>query len=190
MGRQNKHIRFQVAHKAAQMIVEEGISDYVFAKRKAARFFGLLDSDTLPSNDEIKEALRMHQSIFLTKDRASRIKELRLESLNLMKKLNIFNPYLIGNVAEGIAIKYPVINIQLRTDALKEIEYFLINEGIIYSIKDKKINRTEKKVFPILSFENNGILIELSINANINIKNNFNQYSIKELEKIMTESIN
>ena len=190
MARQNKHIRFQVAHKAAQMIVEEGISDYAFAKRKAARFFGLLDGDTLPSNDEIKEALRMHQSIFLTKDRASRLKELRLESLNLMKKLNIFNPYLIGNVAEGIAIKYPVINIQLRTDALKEIEYFLINEGIIYSIKDKKINRTEKKVFPILSFENNGILIELSINANINIKKNIHQHSIKELEKIMTESIN
>ena len=190
MARQNKYIRFQVAHKAAQMIVEEGISDYAFAKRKAARFFGLLDRDTLPSNDEIKEALRMHQSIFLTKDRALHIKELRLESLDLMKKLNIFNPYLIGNVAEGIAIKYPVINIQLRTDALKEIEYFLINEGIIYSIKDKKINHAEKKVFPILSFENNGILIELSINANINIKNNFNQYSIKELEKIMTESIN
>ena len=80
MTRQSKHIRFQVAHKAAQMIVEEGISDYAFAKRKAARFFGLLDGDTLPSNDEIKEALRTHQSIFLTKDQASRLKELRLES--------------------------------------------------------------------------------------------------------------
>jgi len=190
MARQSKHIRFQVAYKAAQMIVEEGISDYAFAKRKAARFFGLLDGDTLPSNAEIKEALRTHQSIFLTKDQASRLKELRLESLNLMKKLNIFNPYLIGNVAEGIAIKYPVINIQLRTDALKEIEYFLINDGIIYSIKDKKINSAEKKAFPILSFENNGVLIELSINPNTNIKNNINQYSIKELEKIMTESIN
>ena len=190
MARQNKHIRFQVAHKAAQMIVEEGISDYAFAKRKAARFFGLLDGDTLPSNDEIKEALRMHQSIFLTKDRASRLKELRLESLNLMKKLNIFNPYLIGNVAEGIAIKYPVIKIQLLTDALKEIEYFLINDGITYNIKDKKINNAEKETFPILSFENNGVLIELSINPDINIKKNIHQYSIKELEKIMTESIN
>ena len=38
MARQSKHIRFQVAHKAAQMMAEEGISDYAFAKRKAAKF--------------------------------------------------------------------------------------------------------------------------------------------------------
>jgi hypothetical protein len=31
MARQSKHIRFQVAHKAAQMMAEEGISDYAFA---------------------------------------------------------------------------------------------------------------------------------------------------------------
>ena len=42
MARQSKHIRFQVAHKAAQMMAEEGISDYAFAKRKAAKFFGLM----------------------------------------------------------------------------------------------------------------------------------------------------
>ena len=30
MARQNKHIRLQVAHKAAQMMSEEGISDYAF----------------------------------------------------------------------------------------------------------------------------------------------------------------
>ena len=107
-----------------------------------------------------------------------------------MKKLNIFNPYLIGNVAEGIAIKYPVINIQLRTDALKEIEYFLINNGITYDIRDKKINNPEKETFPILSFENNGLLIELSINPNINIKKNIHQHSIKELEKIIAGNIN
>ena len=190
MARQSKDIRFQVAHKAAQMMAEEGISNYAFAKRKAARFFGLLDGDTLPSNNEIKEALRTHQAIFLTEDQTLRLKELRLESLNLMKKLNIFNPYLIGNLAEGIVSKYPVINIQLRTDELKEIEYFLINNEITYKIKDKKINNAGKEIIPILIFENNVALIELSINPNINIKKNTNQYSIKELEKIIAENIN
>ena len=67
---------------------------------------------------------------------------------------------------------------------------FIKKYSISLSIKDKKINHAEKKVFPILSFENNGVLIELSINPDINIKNNIHQYSIKELEKIMTESIN
>ena len=64
MARQSKHIRLQVAHKAAQMMAEEGISDYAFAKRKAAKFFGLDDGDSLPSNEEINDAIKEHQAIF------------------------------------------------------------------------------------------------------------------------------
>jgi hypothetical protein len=80
MARQSKHIRFQVAHKAAQMMAEEGISDYAFAKRKAAKFFGLMDGDALPSNDEINDAIKEHQAIFFDEEHEQRLKELRLEA--------------------------------------------------------------------------------------------------------------
>ena len=79
MARQSKHIRFQVAHKAAQMMAEEGISDYAFAKRKAAKFFGLDDGDALPSNDEINDAIKEHQAIFLMKNMRSDLKHLDLK---------------------------------------------------------------------------------------------------------------
>jgi hypothetical protein len=64
MARQSKYIRLQVAHKAAQIMAEEGISDYAFAKRKAAKFFGLIEGNMLPSNNEINEAIKEHQAIF------------------------------------------------------------------------------------------------------------------------------
>ena len=112
MARQSKHIRFQVAHKAAQMMAEEGISDYAFAKRKAAKFFGLMDGEALPSNDEINDAIKEHQAIFFDEEHEARLKVLRLEALSLMKKLKAFNPHLTGPALDGTAGRYPTIHIQ------------------------------------------------------------------------------
>ncbi len=124
MARQSKHLRFQVAHKAAQMMAEEGISDYAFAKRKAAKFFGLQDGDALPSNDEINDAIKEHQAIYFDEEHEARLKVLRLEALSLMKKLIAFNPHLTGAALDGTAGRYPTLHIQLYADSMKEVEFF------------------------------------------------------------------
>ena len=126
MARQSKHIRFQVAHKAAQMMAEEGISDYAFAKRKAAKFFGLMDGDALPSNDEINDAIKEHQAIFFDEEHEERLKVLRLEALSLMKRLSAFNPHLTGGALDGTAGRYPTLHIQLYADSMKEVEFFYL----------------------------------------------------------------
>ena len=56
--------RLIVAARAAEIIMEEGITDYLFAKKKAAKYLGLLSSDRLPSNHEIDLALKDYQNIF------------------------------------------------------------------------------------------------------------------------------
>ena len=48
--------RLIVARRAAEVIMEEGITDYLFAKKKAAKYLGLLPSENLPSNQEIDNA--------------------------------------------------------------------------------------------------------------------------------------
>ena len=53
-----------VASRAAEIIMEEGVTDYLFAKRKAAKFLGLLTNDNLPSNHEIDNALKAYRNIF------------------------------------------------------------------------------------------------------------------------------
>ena len=45
-----KNIRVTVANKAAELISEEGITDYHYAKTKAAKFLGLNTKEKLPSN--------------------------------------------------------------------------------------------------------------------------------------------
>ena len=52
------NLRREVAAAAARMMAEDGISDFGFAKRKAARQLGASDADALPTNAEIEAELR------------------------------------------------------------------------------------------------------------------------------------
>ncbi len=189
MARQSKHIRFQVAHKAAQMMAEEGISDYAFAKRKAAKFFGLNDGDALPSNDEINEAIKEHQTIYFDEEHEARLKVLRLEALSLMKKLIAFNPHLTGAALDGTAGRYPTLHIQLYADSMKEVEFFLLNHNIVYETRDRK-SRTkdpmqDKKMIPVLTLEGSMGPIELLIYHVDDLKINKSKASIEETEALL-----
>jgi hypothetical protein len=191
MARQSKHIRFQVAHKAAQMMAEEGISDYAFAKRKAAKFFGLMDGDALPSNDEINDAIKEHQAIYFDEEHEERLKILRLEALSLMKKLIAFNPFLTGGALDGTAGRYPTIHIQLYADSLKEVEFFLLNHNVSYKTRDRK-SRTkdpmqDKKIIPILIVEGSLGSIELLIYHIDDLKINKPKGSILEVKNILNQ---
>ena len=189
MARQSKHIRFQVAHKAAQMMAEEGISDYAFAKRKAAKFFGLMDRDALPSNDEINDAIKEHQAIFFDEEHEERLKVLRLEALSLMKKLSAFIPHLTGGALDGTVGRYPTIHIQIYADSMKEVEFFLLNHNIAYETRDQK-SRTkdqmqDKKISPVLTLKGLMGPIELLIYHIDDLKINKLKASIEETEMLL-----
>jgi hypothetical protein len=192
MARQSKHIRFQVAHKAAQMMAEEGISDYAFAKRKAAKFFGLMDGDALPSNDEINDAIKEHQAIFFDEEHEASLKILRLEALSLMKKLNAFNPHLTGGVLDGTAGRYPTIHIQIYADSMKEVEFFLLNHNIAYETRDRKSHTKDpmqdKKIIPVLTLEGSMGPIELLIYHVDDLKINKSKASINEIQELISKN--
>jgi hypothetical protein len=190
MARQSKHIRFQVAHKAAQMIAEEGISDYAFAKRKAAKFFGLLDGDALPSNDEINDAIKKHQAIFFDEEHEVQLKALRAEALSLMRKLKFFNPHLTGGVLDGTIGRYPITYIHLYADSMKEVEFFLLNQNISYKTRDRKSQikdpMQDKKKIPVLILNGSLGPIELFIYHFDDLKiNNKYKATINEIEKLI-----
>jgi len=189
MARQSKHIRFQVAHKAAQMMAEEGISDYAFAKRKAAKFFGLMDGDALPSNHEINDAIKEHQAIFFDEEHEERLKVLRLEALSLMKRLSAFNPHLTGGALDGTVGRYPTIHIQIYADSMKEVEFFLLNHNIAYETRDRKSRAKDpmldKKIIPVLKLEGSMGPIELLIFHVDDLKKNKSKASIHELSALL-----
>jgi len=178
-----KNVRQSIASKAAEIIMEEGINDYQYAKKKAVRYLDLDASDILPSNDEIDKALINYRLIFTAEVDIDLVKILKTEALAIMAFFADFNPYFVTQIFEGLLPKYPIIQINLFSDNMKEIEYVLLNNNIPFATKDFNISekRTKKqsvKKIPIILIERGSIPIELKIfeahDQKINRKNLMN----------------
>lgn len=179
-----KNVRLSIASKAAEIIMEEGINDYQYAKKKAVRYLDLDASDILPSNDEIDKALINYRLIFTAEIDIDLVKILKTEALAIMAFFADFNPYFVTQIFEGLLPKYPIIQINLFSDNMKEIEYVLLNNNIPFATKDFNISekRTKKqsvKKIPIILIESGSIPIELKIfeahDQKINRKNLMNK---------------
>jgi len=182
-----------VARRAAEVIMEEGITDYLFAKKKAAKYLGLLSSDNLPSNHEIDKALKEYQSIFQEQVDSEAITKIKKDALNIMVLFKEFNPHLTGQLLEGLIPKFPKIQINLFTDNLKEVEYILFNNNISFDIKDKiyKEKLSKKKstrVIPAFIIDGAWFPIELKVYFENDIrskKNNLLNNKGKDIKAVM-----
>jgi hypothetical protein len=173
--------------------MEEGITDYLFAKKKAAKYLGLLSSDNLPSNHEIDKALKEYQSIFQEQVDSEAITKIKKDALNIMVLFKEFNPHLTGQLLEGLIPKFPKIQINLFTDNLKEVEYILFNNNISFDIKDKiyqeKLSKKKStRVIPAFIIDGAWFPIELKVYFENDIrskKNNLLNNKGKDIKAVM-----
>jgi hypothetical protein len=134
-----QQMRSRIAHLAARMIAQDGISDYTLAKRKAARQAGAPDSRNLPTNEEIEAALRAHQQLYQADEHPARLEHMRRVALDTMRLLQDFNPYLTGGVLSGGIGRHPEIHLHLYTDSAKELEIFLHNRSIPFRAREQRV---------------------------------------------------
>jgi hypothetical protein len=132
-------MRGRIAHLAARMIAEDGISDYGLAKRKAARQAGAPESRNLPTNVEIEDALRAYQALYQADEHPERLQQLRVLALGMMRLLEPFNPHLTGPVLSGSAGRHAEIHLHLYTDDVKELEVFLLNREIPFRTRETRV---------------------------------------------------
>lgn len=174
MAKENVHqLRQLIAQSAARMMAEDGISDYAYAKKKAGRQIGALDSDVLPSNAEIEEELKLYNALYLSEEQPENLRELRKNALFTMRLLERFNPYLTGSVLDGTAGLGSETHIHLFADSLKDVEMFLLNQDIPFETNEKtyrvmndgkrdKKGDSRKKV-PVFTLEMSTGIIKLSV---------------------------
>ncbi len=142
--RPHNHLhRALIASAAARLIAEEGINDFAFAKRKAARSLGLPETGQMPDNAEIEAELRIHQRLFQDVEQQARVAHLRRKAAELMKIMAQFKPYLSGSVLDGTAGRYAEIDIQLFADSAKDVEIFLLNRQIDFEHSIPRSERAE-----------------------------------------------
>lgn len=160
--RQTNNLRRAIAAAAARLIAEEGVEDYAFAKRKAARQMGLSDAESLPTNAEVEEALQEHLAIYQDDDHQERLFALRSAAVEAMHILAPFRPFLTGTVLNGTAGAYSSIELEIYTDSAKDVEIFLLGTALRYEHKEIRRGGHDAPE-AILEFECEGAPVRLSI---------------------------
>ncbi|QVL44951.1 MAG: hypothetical protein KFB94_06505 [Methylophilaceae bacterium] len=166
-------LRQTIAQQAARMMVEDGISDFAYAKKKAGRQIGVLDKSVLPSNAEIEAEVRTYHELYNADEQPHELKMLRQAALATMQLFERFNPFLTGSVLDGTAGKNAQTNIHLFADSAKDVEIFLLSQQIpfesdekTYRVSDRPSkNKREKahKTVPVFTLETEYGLQRLSV---------------------------
>lgn len=132
MGKSLKRdlMREQLAHHAAKLIAEDGIADFASAKRKAARQLGAADTQHMPSNKEVEEALHSYRALYQHESHPNILYQLRAEALACMQQFSAFHPYLTGSVLSGAAGEHSDINLTLYSDDAKAVLLFMLNNKL------------------------------------------------------------
>lgn len=156
------NLRREIAALAARMIAEDGISDYGFAKRKAARQLGAVNADELPNNAEIDAEVRTYLSVFQDEEHLERQQFMRVAAAEVMRELEAFRPYLTGAVLEGTAGRYAEVEIDLFPESAKEVEIFFLNHSVSYEHREPRRNQPDAPE-AILVFEWGEVPVKLRI---------------------------
>ena len=158
------HARRAIAAQAARLIAEDGLSDFGAAKRKASRQLGFRESDGLPDNSEVEEALRTYQTLYQNDEQRTRLLDLRQVALEVMREFEAYTPYLTGPVWKGTASRGAGVDINLFTDLEKQVELTLLGRGIAYTTSERQhFNRAINRKVPVLSFEAEGAMVNLIV---------------------------
>ena len=179
----SKNTKLSVANLAAQMIMEEGIKDYFFAKKKAAKSLGLNENVSLPTNIQIDKAIEEFHKIFNQDTNIEFLEHFKDQALNVMDLFKGFKPHLMNELTKGIIPKFPEIKINLFADNIKDIEYVLLNSEISYEFSEtkmyKKSGKNSIKSVPTIYLDSLSIPAEIKIyfeNDFFSFKKNFLQH--------------
>ena len=149
----NEQMRHTLAQEAARLMAEQGIEDFLLAKRKAAERFGVSDTAVLPRNAEIEEALIAHQRLFKPHMHSEQLTQLRRSALKLMRLLNEFQPRLVGSVLSGSASAHSEINVHVFGDQPERVSLVLHEHGIDHHHAEKKFRYEADRFVSYPSFK-------------------------------------
>lgn len=160
-----KQLRQRVAVEAARLIVEQGIGDYLTAKRKAAERLGVSGKQYLPRNSEVEAALSEYQRIFHGERQPQRLRQLRETALAAMRFFGRFSPRLVGPVLTGTAGEYSEVNLHLFAETPEDVTLFLIEHRIPHEHRERRyrFGNDTTASYPVYRFLANDIPLDATV---------------------------
>ena len=147
-------LRQAVAEEAARIMREQGVDDFLLAKRKAADRLGVTDASILPRNTEIEAALVAHQRLFAADRHEAGLADLRRSALEAMRLMSDFQPRLVGPVLTGTASAHSEINLHLFTESPEAVSIRLEERGVPHEVLERRLRYERDRVvtYPALRF--------------------------------------
>ena len=147
-------LRQAVADEAARIMNEQGVDDFLLAKRKAAERLGVTDASILPRNTEIEAALMAHHRLFAHDRHAADLSDLRRSALAAMRLIEDFQPRLVGPVLNGSASPHSEINLHLFSETPEAVSLRLDERGVPHEVLERRVRfeRARAVSYPALRF--------------------------------------
>ncbi len=157
--------RLRVAQEAARLMSEHGIRDFHHAKLKAAERLGIVDTQALPRNLEIEQALREHQRLFLADRQPQLLQQRRKAAVEAMAFLAAFEPRLVGAVLEGTADAHSAVCLHVHSDDPDAVLRYLREHGVPIEMQVRRLrySRDEQPEYPVLLFSADDLPFDLTV---------------------------
>jgi len=158
-------LRNRVAQEAARIMREQGVRDFLLAKRKAADRLGIVDRNALPANAEIAEALTEQQRLFGGAAHDDNLRALRVVALRAMALLEPFKPRLVGPVLGGTATPHSDVSLHLFAPTPEDVAFMLMERAVKYRTADRRVRLAngEHASYPAFEFESGEVGIEATV---------------------------
>lgn len=158
-------VRRALAQEAARLMVEHGVDDFLFAKRKAAERLGVGEHAVLPKNSEIEAAIVEYQQLFLADEHTEVLAEQRRVAIEAMELLDEFEPRLVGPVLTGTATPHQEISLHVFSDSPEAVSFALMDAGIPYKIIERRVRMNADRVlqYPAVQFVAGDLEIEATV---------------------------
>ena len=145
-------MRLAVAEEAARVMSEQGIDDFLVAKRKAAERLGVVDASILPRNTEIEAALFARRRLFSGGRHEAALADLRRSALQAMRLMADFEPRLVGPVLTGTASAHSDIHLHLFTDTPEAVSIRLDERGVPHEALERRLKFERDRVVTYPAF--------------------------------------
>jgi hypothetical protein len=144
---------------------EHGIRDFHHAKLKAAERLGILDTQALPRNLEIEQALREHQRLFPADSQPQLLRQRREAAVEAMRFLAPFEPRLVGAVLEGTADTHSAVCLHVYCDDPEAVMLYLRERGVPIETQVRRLRygRDEQPEYPVLLFAADELPFDLTV---------------------------
>ena len=146
-------------------MAQQGIGDFLHAKRKAAERLGVDNAAVLPKNIEIEAALREYQRLFGGQSHDQTLKEQRKIALQAMQMLREFQPRLVGPVLTGTATDHSDINLHVFADTSESVVLRLMDVGVPHEVHERRVRMDAERTlaYPALRFESQDWVIDATV---------------------------